>query len=124
MTIIPDKENGLFPHSHEISFDCSCPDWASMCKHVAAVLYGVGARLDTKPEELFKARQVDHLDLIGSAASMSSVISAKKGSNRIKETELSSLFDMDIEEKQGENIKVKPAEESQKVQKKTMESLS
>jgi uncharacterized Zn finger protein len=37
---------GHFPVPKEIRFNCSCPDWASMCKHVAAVLYGVGARLD------------------------------------------------------------------------------
>lgn len=43
------KEYGLFPSPREIHFDCSCPDWASMCKHVAAVLYGIGARLDTNP---------------------------------------------------------------------------
>ena len=37
-------EGGLFPTPREISFSCSCPDWAMMCKHVAAALYGVGAR--------------------------------------------------------------------------------
>ncbi|MBZ0187437.1 MAG: SWIM zinc finger family protein, partial [Candidatus Obscuribacterales bacterium] len=46
MQIVTDRANGLFPHPSEISLDCSCPDWAAMCKHVAAVLYGVGARLD------------------------------------------------------------------------------
>ncbi|MBI4190650.1 MAG: SWIM zinc finger family protein, partial [Betaproteobacteria bacterium] len=50
-----------------IAFDCSCPDWASMCKHVAAVLYGVGARLDEKPELLFALRKVDEKDLIAKA---------------------------------------------------------
>ena len=55
---------GLFPTSKEIKFNCSCPDWASMCKHVAAVLYGVGARLDQQPEFLFALRGVDANDLI------------------------------------------------------------
>jgi len=50
---------GLFPAPKEITFNCSCPDWASMCKHVAAVLYGVGARLDQQPEFLFALRRVD-----------------------------------------------------------------
>jgi uncharacterized Zn finger protein len=50
---------GLFPAPKEITFKCSCPDWASMCKHVAAVLYGVGARLDEQPEFLFALRRVD-----------------------------------------------------------------
>ena len=55
---------GLFPSPKEISFDCSCPDWASMCKHVAAVLYGIGNRLDAAPELLFTLRQVTIDDLI------------------------------------------------------------
>ena len=55
---------GLFPAPKEIAFNCSCPDWASMCKHVAAVLYGVGARLDQQPESLFTLRRVDANDLV------------------------------------------------------------
>ncbi len=60
---------GLFPAPSEITFECSCPDWASMCKHVAAVFYGIGARLDERPELLFRLRQVDESDLIARAAS-------------------------------------------------------
>lgn len=45
--LFKERKYGLFPSPKEIHFDCSCPDWASMCKHVAAVLYGIGARLDT-----------------------------------------------------------------------------
>ena len=56
--------NGLFPKPAEIRFSCSCPDYASMCKHVAAVLYGVGARLDAQPELLFRLRAVDENDLV------------------------------------------------------------
>jgi uncharacterized Zn finger protein len=58
------QDQGLFPKPSEIKFSCSCPDYASMCKHVAAVLYGVGARLDTRPELLFQLRSVDRNDLI------------------------------------------------------------
>ncbi|HUW98427.1 MAG TPA: SWIM zinc finger family protein [Acidiferrobacter sp.] len=58
---------GLFPGPKEIRFSCSCPDWASMCKHIAAVLYGVGARLDQRPELLFSLRRVDAKDLISQA---------------------------------------------------------
>ena len=50
-----EKGAGLFPAPHDIHFDCSCPDWASMCKHVAAALYGVGARLDEDPAVIFYA---------------------------------------------------------------------
>jgi uncharacterized Zn finger protein len=61
-------KTGLFPGPKEIQFSCSCPDWASMCKHVAAVLYGVGARLDAQPELMFTLRRVDAKDLVIQAA--------------------------------------------------------
>ncbi len=60
-------QTGLFPSPKEIKFNCSCPDWAAMCKHVAAVLYGVGARLDQQPELLFTLRKVDAKDLVARA---------------------------------------------------------
>jgi uncharacterized Zn finger protein len=64
-------EKGLFPSPREIKFSCSCADWAGMCKHVAAVLYGVGARLDARPELLFSLRGVGHTCIIASAKSWS-----------------------------------------------------
>jgi len=63
------EKTGLFPAPGEITFTCSCPDWASMCKHVAAVFYGIGARLDDRPELLFHLRKVDEKDLIAKAGS-------------------------------------------------------
>jgi len=59
---------GLFPSPRELRFSCSCPDWATVCKHVAAVLYGVGARLDANPELLFTLCQVDSRELVSQAA--------------------------------------------------------
>ena len=53
------QRGGLFPSSREISFSCSCPDWALMCKHVAAVLYGIGARLDANPSLFFELRGIE-----------------------------------------------------------------
>ncbi len=67
MERICQQKTGLFPAPSEIEFSCSCPDWASMCKHVAAVCYGIGARLDEQPELLFKLRKVDEKDLITKA---------------------------------------------------------
>ena len=58
------RDTGLFPHPKEFKLNCSCPDWADMCKHVAAVCYGVGARLDRSPELLFLLRGVDHTELL------------------------------------------------------------
>lgn len=62
-----DPATGLFPAPAELRFACTCPDWAVMCKHVAASLYGVGARLDQSPELFFTLRQVDGKDLIAAA---------------------------------------------------------
>jgi len=53
------KEGGLFPEPKEISFSCSCPDWALMCKHVAAALYGIGARFDENPLLFFELRGIE-----------------------------------------------------------------
>ncbi len=68
MARICTQNTGLFPVPKEVQFSCSCPDWASMCKHVAAVLYGVGARLDEQPELIFTLRRVDAKDLITQAS--------------------------------------------------------
>ena len=62
-----EPKTGLFPPPKEIAMQCSCPDWATLCKHVAAVLYGVGVRLDQQPELLFALRKVDAQDLLGQA---------------------------------------------------------
>ncbi len=59
---------GLLPQARELTFSCSCPDYASLCKHVAAVLYGVGSRLDQAPELLFVLRQVDQTELLSQVA--------------------------------------------------------
>jgi uncharacterized Zn finger protein len=88
---------GLFPQPAEISFTCTCPDWASMCKHVAAVLYGVGARLDERPELLFLLRKVDQADLIASAGAAAPLARAAPASRRIlADTGLSELFGLDL----------------------------
>ena len=67
MEVVTRKGEGLFPAPRDISLGCSCPDWATMCKHVAAVLYGVGARLDHEPEMLFTLRGVQPADLLAAA---------------------------------------------------------
>ena len=83
---------GLFPAPREIKFKCSCPDRASMCKHVAAVLYGVGARLDQQPEMLFSLRRVDAKDLVAQAGA--GLPKAKKGPTSSKVLEDSALADV------------------------------
>jgi len=83
---------GLFPAPKEIKFKCSCPDWASMCKHVAAVLYGIGARLDLQPELLFSLRRVDAKDLVARAGA--GLPKAKKGPASGKVLDDSALADV------------------------------
>ncbi len=95
MKTITDKSNGLFPHPREIDLNCSCPDWAEMCKHVAAVLYGIGSRLDNEPELLFKLRQVDHLDLI-SQTKIKVPVSQNSKANSLVGQDLSNLFGIDV----------------------------
>lgn len=71
------QRSGLFPAPAEMKFACSCPDGAYMCKHVAAVLYGIGARFDRQPELVFRLRGVDEKELLAHAGS--SVPLAAKG---------------------------------------------
>ena len=97
MEIVTRKGEGLFPSPREISLDCSCPDWATMCKHVAATLYAVGARLDHRPELLFTLRGVDPLELVESAVDQG-VQSRKRRAGRVLKTrELSAVFGVDID---------------------------
>jgi len=97
MEIVTDRDTGLFPLPREIALDCSCPDWATMCKHVAAVLYGVGARLDEKPELLFLLRGVDHKDLVGEEAAKAVVgkAPARKG-RTLDQDSLAAVFGIDL----------------------------
>ncbi|MDD5307045.1 MAG: hypothetical protein PHU25_06960 [Deltaproteobacteria bacterium] len=91
------QKTGLFPQPSEIRFSCSCPDWASMCKHVAAVLYGIGARLDEYPELLFKLREVDEKNLIAKAGK--GLPLSKKGPAKEKVLagdDLSELFGLEM----------------------------
>jgi uncharacterized Zn finger protein len=97
MEIITGRDGGMFPAPDEISLDCSCPDWADMCKHVAAALYGVGARLDREPELLFTLRQVDHLELVEQAGNVSALpAGASRSRNTIAAGELADVFGIEI----------------------------
>jgi uncharacterized Zn finger protein len=98
MEIITCKKRGLFPSPQQISMNCSCPDGAVMCKHVAAVLYGVGARLDETPELFFELRNVDYAELITAAVSKNSLKQTTKSKKVIQSTDLSGLFGIDLDE--------------------------
>ena len=88
---------GLFPSPTEISFRCSCPDSAAMCKHVAATLYGIGARLDSAPELLFGLRKVDAKELIARAGEGGTPVQKLPGAGRILDSsKLADVFGIDF----------------------------
>ena len=97
------KGQGLFPASKEIRFQCSCRDGAYMCKHVAAVLYGVGARLDEDPTLFFVLRKVKMEDLISDAISQKTETFLKKSNLKsrriIEDRDIGDLFGIEMETK-------------------------
>ncbi len=109
MQRLTQREGGLFPRPTEIEMDCTCPDWAGMCKHVAAVLYGVGARLDTLPELLFTLRNVDHRELIRQAAASENLDRALDTGRDagLAGADLGELFGIDIDAGSGSAKKPK-----------------
>src|SRR5947208_15157483 len=98
MTRLCEEKTGLFPSPKDILFTCSCPDRASMCKHVAAVLYGIGARLDHQPELLFRLRAVNEADLLSRIDVAAMLPKQKPRSGRILVADdVSALFGLDME---------------------------
>jgi uncharacterized Zn finger protein len=93
-----DQRSGLFPSPKEIHFSCSCPDWASMCKHVAAVLYGIGARFDDDPLLFFKLRGIPHEDLLRASLQSNLDLLLKnancKTSRVLGDLDINSVFDL------------------------------
>jgi len=91
-------DSGLFPAPKDIKLGCNCLDWATMCKHVAAVLYGVGARLDQQPELLFTLRGVDPADLVNSTGvSLSGSGGAPASGKVLDNVDLGDVFGIDID---------------------------
>ena len=91
------QENGLFPRPSDIRFACSCQDHASMCKHVAAVLYGVGARLDHKPELLFRLRAVDETELVAGIGTELPIAKAAPAAGKVLHADdVAALFGLDM----------------------------
>jgi uncharacterized Zn finger protein len=97
MEIVTRKGEGLLPTPQEISMSCSCPDWATMCKHVAATLYGVGARLDRAPELLFTLRGVDPGEMVAAAADQPPTEGKPRKGRVLSADDLSSVFGVDID---------------------------
>jgi uncharacterized Zn finger protein len=96
MEIVSNRETGLFPLPGEMKFTCDCPDSARMCKHIAAVLYGVGARLDHAPEKLFLLRGVNHEELVDVTQAVKNAAGAPTSRRRIAASGLSDVFGIDM----------------------------
>jgi uncharacterized Zn finger protein len=114
------RGKGLFPAPKEITLRCSCPDWATMCKHVAAVLYGVGARLDEDPGLFFVLRTVNMDELVSKAITQKSETllqkSGRKSSRVIADDDISAMFGIEIEEKSEKSEKSPKRKRSKKDQ--------
>ena len=96
MGIVTNCKNGLMPLPGEIKLGCDCPDWATMCKHVAAALYGIGNRLDNQPELLFVLRGVDASELISGDIDMT-IAESSAAAKTIADDKLADIFGTDID---------------------------
>jgi uncharacterized Zn finger protein len=111
MQRLTQSNGGLFPQPTEIEMECSCPDWAGLCKHLAAVMYCIGARLDAAPELLFTLRDVDHLDLIGQAVAaenLESALTAAQGS-ALAGSDLGEMFGIELDSSAASSAKAASA---------------
>jgi uncharacterized Zn finger protein len=98
LAVLTHAKEGLFPEPREMTLSCSCPDSAEVCKHVAAVLYGVGIRLDAKPELFFVLRQVDQAELLRSATAGAVSRARPAAGKRIAGDRLSEVFGIELED--------------------------
>jgi uncharacterized Zn finger protein/DNA-binding transcriptional regulator YiaG len=96
MEVVSHRSTGLFPLPGEIRFHCDCPDSAKMCKHIAAVLYGVGARLDHAPEKLFHLRGVNHEEMVDVSSAIGTATGARSSRRRLADTGLDDIFGIDL----------------------------
>jgi uncharacterized Zn finger protein len=98
LAVLTHAKDGLFPEPREMTLDCSCPDSAEVCKHIAAVLYGVGVRLDAKPELFFVLRQLEQAELLSSATAGAVGRARPVEGKRIAGDRLSAVFGIELEE--------------------------
>jgi len=121
METVTDRKQGLFPKPTEIKMQCSCPDYAGMCKHVAATMYGVGNRLDSSPELLFKLRAVDHLELIEQAIPAAPTKGkGKSGPPTIATSDLGAIFGIELDDDVAKVEPKKPAKPAKPVARKAV----
>lgn len=98
MAVVTHQTRGIFPSPREIHLECSCPDHATMCKHVAATLYGVGARLDSAPELLFVLRGVDPAQLVEKTVGRAAKRAGTARTKVIADGELAGIFGIELDD--------------------------
>lgn len=119
MQRLTDQKTGLFPSPKEIRMSCSCPDSSSCCKHLAAVMYGIGARLDSQPELLFLLRGVDHQELVSQAIASGNLDrELSSGSGGLESQDLGAIFGIELDS--GESTPVKPKKEKKRTAKQSI----
>ncbi|MGZ3797069.1 MAG: SWIM zinc finger family protein [Pseudobdellovibrionaceae bacterium] len=124
MEVMMHKREGLFPQPEEIQLRCSCPDSAEMCKHIAAVMYGVGAKLDNEPELLFLLRKVDPADLLSQATKIPTA-APKKSRSTVSDESLKNIFGIEIDSGEPEKVlKVKTKKAPSALKKKVKAKAS
>jgi uncharacterized Zn finger protein len=105
--------DGMFPSPKDIELSCSCPDWADMCKHVAAALYGVGARLDAEPRLLFVLRGVDEGELIARAGQDVALNRAAPSAAKVLDDgDVAALFGLEMAEPANSDMTTAPKQPS------------
>ena len=97
MQRLTQHKDGLFPSPREIKMKCSCPDWSDCCKHLAAVMYGIGARLDKQPELLFLLRDVDHQELVSQAVAEGNLDKELSGDGTLVGEDLGAIFGIELD---------------------------
>jgi uncharacterized Zn finger protein len=120
MEVVTDPKTGLFPQPKDIKLSCNCPDWASLCKHLAAVLYGVGARLDKHPELLFALRGVDHTALI----STDIAIPTGTGKRRRLKSDIGDVFGIELDDNASNTTTKKAPSKNKRLQAKKTDKKS
>jgi uncharacterized Zn finger protein len=127
MKRLTDKKTGLFPSPKEIRMSCSCPDYSSCCKHLAAVMYGIGSRLDNQPELLFLLRGVDHQELVSQAIAAGNLDRELSGnqSGGLDSQDLGAIFGIELDSNSSTASKsAKPTKSKRGIKKKATESAS
>ena len=127
MKRLTDQKTGLFPSPREIRMACSCPDYSSCCKHLAAVMYGIGSRLDIQPELLFLLRGVDHQELVSQAIAAGNLDRELSGgqTSGLDSQDLGAIFGIELDSSTSEASKPeKRAKPKRSIKKKAIESAS